>query len=163
MQKQYVRMFIVLLIILSLAGCTPFRRPTPTPQTPTPTPGVPGTETTPPGQMQEQLPTADRVTRIVNAMSEVKMSSALIIGNVALVGVDLRDKLSGDQENRLKEQISTDTKRQIPELAEVWVTSDPDLLTRIRDLAARISRGEPVTGLFDEIDTIVKKLQPQAR
>lgn len=94
-------------------------------------------------------------------MPEVKTSYALVVGNVAMVGVDMRDKLSADKENALKTRISADTKRQMPELAEVWVTSDPDLVKRIRDLAGRISRGEPITGLFEEISIIAKKLQPK--
>ncbi|HBK84837.1 MAG TPA: hypothetical protein DDZ53_02255 [Firmicutes bacterium] len=153
MRKQFIFSLVVMLIIASLAGCMPFRRPTPTP---TPTNPI-----TPTPQSTVQPTAADRVIKIVNAMPEVKTSYALVVGNVAMVGVDLRDKLTADKENALKTRISADTKRQMPELAEVWVTSDPDLVTRIRNLASRISRGEPITGFFDEITNIAKKLQPK--
>lgn len=159
MQKRMIMFIVLALIVTSLAGCLPMRRPTPTP-TPTPTnPMTPGPTPTP--TPTAQATTADRVVRIVNAMPEVKTSYALVVGNVAMVGVDMRDKLSADKENALKTRISADTKRQMPELAEVWVTSDPDLVKRIRDLAGRISRGEPVTGFFEEISNIAKKLQPK--
>lgn len=159
MQKRLIMFIVLALIITSLAGCLPMRRPTPTP---TPTPTNPMTPVpTPTPTPTAQATTADRVVRIVNAMPEVKTSYALVVGNVAMVGVDMRDKLSADKENALKTRISADTKRQMPELAEVWVTSDPDLVKRIRDLAGRISRGEPVTGFFEEISIIAKKLQPK--
>lgn len=157
MKKKLIMPIVIALIIASLAGCMPLRRPTPTP-TPAPTPINP---MTPAPQGNVQATTADRVVKLVNAMPEVKSSYALVVGNVAMVGVDLRDKLTADRENVLKTRISADTKRQMPELAEVWVTSDPDLVTRIRDLAGRIGRGEPVTGFFDEISNIAKKLQPK--
>ncbi len=154
MRKRLVQMTVILLILASLAGCMPMRRPTPTP-TPN-TPVVPQ-----PDQQNVQATVADRVVKLVNAMPEVKASYALVVGNVAMVGVDLRDRLSGDKENELKSRISAETKKQLPELVQVWVTADPDLVTRIRDLAGRISRGEPITGFFDEITEIAKKLQPQ--
>ncbi len=154
MRKKLIRLTVLALVIASLAGCMPMRRPAPTP--------TPNTPVAPqPDQQNVQATVADRVVKLVNAMPEVKSSYALVVGNVAMVGVDLRDQLSGDKENELKSRISANTKKEIPELAEVWVTSDPDLVTRIRDLAGRISRGEPITGFFDEITNIAKKLQPQ--
>lgn len=167
MQKKLIKLIVAAVmvsILLNLAGCMPMRRPAPTPA---PTPTNPENQLDPrntaPGQNQNvQATTADRVVRLVNAMPEVKGSYALVVGNVAMVGVDMRDRLSGDKENELKDRISAETKRQMPELAEVWVTADPDLVTRIRDLASRIGHGEPITGFFEEISEIAKKLQPQA-
>lgn len=161
MQKKFIGIFIVLLIMASLAGCMPVRRPAPTP-TPAPGPAPVPTEprTAKPEQVQGGM--ATRVTKLVDAMPEVKSSSALVVGNVAMVGVDLRDKLTAAKEDTLKTKISADTKKQMPELAQVWITSDPDLFTRIRDLARRIEQGEPITGFFDEISTIGKKLQPKS-
>lgn len=156
MQKKLIKFIVIMLVLTSLAGCMPFRRPAPTPSpspTPSPTPITP--------DQNVQATSADRVVKIINAMDNVKGSYAVVIGNVAMVGVDLRDNLSGDQENELKTRISAETKRQLPELSEVWITADPDLVTRIRDLAERIGRGEPITGFFDEISNIAKKLQPQ--
>lgn len=95
-------------------------------------------------------------------MAEVKGSYAVVLGNVAMVGVDLRDRMDGDQENALKTRISSEVKRQMPTLAEVWVSADPDLVVRIRDLAARISRGEPISGFMDEITQLLQKLQPKS-
>ncbi len=156
MHKRLVQATAVVLIVASLTGCMPFRRPAPTP---TPTPDTPMAPQ--PEQQNVQATVADRIMKLVNAMPEVKASYALVVGNVAMVGVDLRDRLSGDKENELKSRISAETKKQFPELAEVWVTADPDLVTRIRELAGRISRGEPITGFFDQITEIAKKLQPQ--
>ncbi|NLW17069.1 MAG: hypothetical protein GX033_05410, partial [Firmicutes bacterium] len=130
MRKKLIRLTVLALVIASLAGCMPMRRPAPTP--------TPNTPVAPqPDQQNVQATVADRVVKLVNAMPEVKSSYALVVGNVAMVGVDLRDQLSGDKENELKSRISANTKKEIPELAEVWVTSDPDLVTRIRDLAGR--------------------------
>ena len=161
MKKRWTLLIVTVLIIASLAGCTAYRRPTPTPTpTPTPDPEAPEMPMTPAPQTAQPT-TADRVVKVVNSMAEVKSSYAVVVGNVAMVGVDLRDKLTTSQEESLKNRISSETKRQMPELAEVWVTSDPDLVKSIRDLAARISRGEPISGFFDEITQIMRKLEPE--
>jgi YhcN/YlaJ family sporulation lipoprotein len=165
MRNKLIKLLVIAVVfsmLIGLPACMPMRRPAPTPA---PTPTNPenqlGQQNMTPGQNAQSTTAADRVVRLVNAMPEVKGSYALVVGNVAMVGVDMRDKLSGDKENELKDRISADTKRQMPELAEVWVTADPDLVTRIRDLAGRIARGEPITGFFEEISNIAKKLQPK--
>ena len=167
LQRKLILVMVVGMLGLALSGCMPLRRPVtptppntpdttaPNPQLPNqPAPSTPGT--TPTGG------TADRIITLLNAMPEVQNSYALTIGNVAFVGVDLKDNVSADAENKLKDKISNDVKREQPELAEVWVTGDPDLVTRIRDLSERITRGEPITGFFTEIEAIAKKLQPQS-
>ncbi len=153
MRNKWLLILAFTLVLTSITGCAVYRRPTPN------TPSVPN-PATPNNQVQPTV--ADQIIQQVNAMPQVKGSYAVVLGNVAMVGIDLRDRLSGEQENALKTRISTEVKQKMPALAEVWVSADPDLVVRIRDLAARIGRGEPVSGFMDQITALFKKLQPKS-
>jgi YhcN/YlaJ family sporulation lipoprotein len=157
MKKRMLLLLVLLLVLASMAGCAVYRRPAPN----QPTQPGPTTPMVPPNA-QAQPSVADEIVRIVNAMQGVKGSYAVVLGNVAMVGVDLKDRLSGEQEDQLKTRIATEVERQIPNLAEVWVSADPDLVVRIRSLADRIARGEPISGFMDEVTELLQKLQPEA-
>lgn len=150
MWRKLAFFVLLALLISSFSGCASFRRPAPGPAVPQVTPGN-----------QVQPTVADQIVQMVNKMTGVKASYAVVIGNLAMIGVDLKDRLNADQENQLKDRIAAEVKAKMPQLAEVWVTADPDLVVRIRDLAARIARGEPISGFFDEVNNLIQKLRPQ--
>ncbi len=156
MKKRLLLLLVLVLVLSSMAGCAIYRRPAPNQQG-QPAPNAPAV----PPNAQVQPSIADQIVRTVNAIEGVKGSYAVVLGNVAMVGVDLKDRLSGEQERELKTRVADEVERQIPNLAEVWVSADPDLVVRIRGLAERIARGEPISGFMDEITELLQKLQPQ--
>ncbi|MGI6343934.1 MAG: YhcN/YlaJ family sporulation lipoprotein [Bacillota bacterium] len=158
LKKKLSVILVLALVMFTLSGCTLYRRPDARQQQTMPGPNQPTpiTPTTP-----ARTTSADQIVRMVNSREEVKNSYAVVLGNVAIVGVDMNDRISGDRENRLKDDISAQVEKEMPELAEVWVTADPDLVVRVRDLARRIERGEPISGFLDEVGELLKKLRPQ--
>ncbi|NGY89517.1 hypothetical protein F3K44_01920 [Bacillus megaterium] len=50
-----------------------------------------------------------------------------------------------------------------PDIRDVFVSSNPDFVERMRDYGNRINEGAPVKGLFEEFTETVRRVFPNAR
>jgi len=99
---------------------------------------------------------ADRVA----GLAEVERATCIINRETAMIGVQFRNQYKGRLTDRIKRRIEDTAMAADPRIRRVVVTSDPDIVARIRDVFENVGRGRPLSGLKREIDEIFNRIQP---
>ena len=103
---------------------------------------------------------ANFIAKKVTDLNEVDKASALITGDTALVGVEIKNNIKGQMTTDLKRRIETTVKNTDSRIKNVAVTADPNLSTRIRDMVFDIENGKPLSGFAVEIKEILRRITP---
>lgn len=163
-EKPAVLAIVLLIGLLTVTGCNALRKPVPenTPETQVPAPSELSREPMPTDSKE-----VDRMaTELANAagrVSGVNGATVVIAGTTAFVGVDQKAGLEEKETERIKREVSNEVKAAEPRLTAVHVSSDPDTVTRLRQIAKGIADGEPVSAFDQELAEIVKRISPTAR
>lgn len=102
---------------------------------------------------------ADRVA----ALEEVERANVIVTDQNAYVAVVLRDNVKGEVTNKLENKIADEVRATDPNIRNVFVSSNPDFVNRMKDYADKLNKGEPVTGLVEEFNEMVRRAFPNAR
>lgn len=154
----------VLIVGLMLsAGCNIARKPVPQNQ-----PNVINQTPAPPAQ--EPMPTSPaEVSKMASDLSGVaarvpgvNSATVVITGTTAYVGVDQKAGLEKSETDRIKRDVSDEVKKAETRLTAVFVSSDPDIVTRLRRIADGVAAGQPISSFADELTEIAKRLSPTA-
>jgi YhcN/YlaJ family sporulation lipoprotein len=154
-----IKMLPVLVSVLIMgmmltAGCGAAKKPVPQNQ--------------PNGIAQSPMPTSPaEVSKIASDLSGVaakvpgvNSATVVITGTTAYVGVDQKAGLEKSATDRIKRDVSDEVKKAEPRLTAVFVSSDPDIVTRLRRIADGVAAGQPVSSFADELTEIAKRLSP---
>lgn len=163
-RKKTILAGMLVLGVMLATGCTALQKPAP--QNP---PGVQVPETAAPSQ--EPMPTDpaevnNMVTKLTDTAARVpgvNRSTVVIAGTTAYVGVDEKAGLEKGETERIKRDVSNEVKKAEPRLTAVYVSSDPDMTTRLRRIADGIAAGQPVSAFDNELAEIAKRLSPTSR
>ncbi|QNO13463.1 YhcN/YlaJ family sporulation lipoprotein [Alkalicella caledoniensis] len=176
---------------------SPAPAPTPNvpgPQTPDmqPVPGQPGTQQVPqqnpnwnapgttPGLPNQNVPNndqagltqgtqvAERIADMVTDMEDVERATAVVMGNVAIIGVRMdggnAQPRRGNRDNagqrEMEQEISRNVENEMNEINEAIVTTDPQIIERVENMSRNIAQGRPITDNFDELAEIVRRMAP---
>lgn len=154
-RKRIPYLLGVLLVVTMLAGCTAAKKPVP-PQ-PGPSPQVN------PGQNRTAAETRDisaDVNQAAESVAGVERAYSVVVGNTALVGFDME---ANKQEEGIK-QVKDSVARKVQadsRIVRAYVSSDPDVTSRIREIYDNIQKGRPVTDYLDEIGEIIQRMTPK--
>lgn len=82
---------------------------------------------------------------------------------VVMVGINLSQTVGQDTNkvNSIKEQIKTKIKADNNNVREVLVTTNPDLIKKLQDVAAGIIQGQPVQNYAQDINELDQNLRTQ--
>jgi len=107
---------------------------------------------------------ADRLT---NKAVEVKgVRSATVVVQPAnnrytvLVGLTLNSEVKEDQTEAIKKEVSEKLSKTDKRIDRVLVTTNPDLVRRIEDIARGILGGKPVQSFAEEITEVTRRIVP---
>lgn len=103
---------------------------------------------------------ANRIADRIEKLNEVNSASVLISGETAIVGVDMKANVQGQLTKNLKQKIERIVKNTDDDIENVSITADPDLFTRITDIADDIMDGKPVSGFASQIEEILRRITP---
>lgn len=81
----------------------------------------------------------------------------------AYVGLELKTGVRGEETKQVKMNVEKRLKSAEPRLHSVNVTSDPDLVKRIQDIAAGIGKGKPITTFASELKELGRRITPTTR
>lgn len=147
-----------------LSGCSALKKPAPqNPPTEQPT--------APTAPSQQPMPTdSGELNNISNKISSAAMkvrgvntATTVIAGTIAYVGVDQKAGTEKSETDRIKREVSDMAKQAEPRLTNVYVSSDPDTITRIKRVAEGIAAGQPVSAFDSELAEIVKRMSPTSK
>lgn len=104
----------------------------------------------------------DRIIREVEDVKDVRRAAVVITERMALVGIDLTSGTKGTLNSQIKREVEDAVKRADRDITRVSVTADPDIFTRIENIAKDIGKGRPLSGFGTEIQEIIKRITPGA-
>ncbi|WP_353856290.1 YhcN/YlaJ family sporulation lipoprotein [Bacillus sp. Bos-x628] len=111
----------------------------------------------------QKVKVADKASKLVANMSEVKTAHVLVTGKNAFVAVMLEGNKSGNVTDELKKKISDKVKSTDQQIDNVYVSANPDFVDRMKGYVKRIRSGEPISGLFDEFTETVRRVFPESK
>lgn len=171
MKRQLFLIFIVSLLVLSLAaGCAPQQRPMPetkpAPQQrsePLPnTPKGPGNRV-PNADSQEDAKRAEVLVDRIEDLEGIEDATVIISGSTAYVGVDMEADMQDRMTDAMKQRVTDRAKKSDMMLTRVYVSADSDTVTRLRNYARDIEDGKPISGIIRQIDEMFRRPAPTVR
>lgn len=150
---------------LLLSACMSSNKPPANQAAPQPNQQVPHTQrvqqTAPePAYNQSSQATADRLVQLATRVKKVHGATAVVIGKYAVVGIDVDAHLDRPEVGVIKYTVAEALKED-PQGANAVVTADVDIVQRLKEMAADIRRGHPVSGFAEELADIVGRIIPQ--
>lgn len=112
---------------------------------------------------QPRLEVADKAADRIAKLDEVDSAIVIVTNRNAYVAVVLRDGTKGEVTDRLEKKIADQVRATDPDIRDVFVSSNPDFVERMRDYGNRINEGAPVKGLFEEFTETIRRVFPNAR
>lgn len=160
------RIAMILSLTLLLAACNTENNPPANQGAPQPNQQAPQTQRvqqTAPSPQHNPSPqaTADRLVQLASKVPNVNDATAVVIGRWAVVGIDVDAQLDRPEVGVIKYSVA-EALREDPQGAQAVVTADPDIVQRLREMAADIRQGRPVAGFAEELADIVGRIIPQA-
>lgn len=155
--KPIVLTFLVIFTLLIGVSCTPQKKPLPPNR-------VMPRENQDTRQIAPQTPvksTADDVARQAAKIDGVDNAYVVITGNTALIGLDLKSDITGEKTKNIKNQVANIAKGS-KGITNAQVTSNPDLVGRIKDVAGGISKGRPLSEFTDQVKEILNRIKAES-
>ncbi len=97
---------------------------------------------------------------LATGVANVKDATAVVIGNYALVGIDVNSNLERSEVGSIKYSVAESLKND-PHGAKAIVIADPDLTARLKEISDDIKNGQPITGIMNELADISGRLIPE--
>nr|WP_289037582.1 YhcN/YlaJ family sporulation lipoprotein [uncultured Allobacillus sp.] len=121
------------------------------------------------GNQQNNFEMAEGIAqRIVNNVDGVEDANVMTDGQNAYVAVELEDNrdTNGNENDigqDLNDQISDVVQTSSNQIDDVYITANPDFAGSLNDYADSIENGEPVEGLFEEMNDMIQRVFPDRR
>lgn len=103
---------------------------------------------------------AKNLVQLASSVENVNDATALVVGNVAIVGIDVNSKIDRSRVGTIKYSVAESLKHD-PHGANAIVIADPDTNVRLREMANEIQQGRPISGIMNELSAIIGRLMPE--
>lgn len=103
---------------------------------------------------------AKRLVTLANDVPGVRGATAIVAGDYAVVGIDVDKDLDRSRVGTIKYSVAQALKND-PYGANAAVTSDPDIVQRLKNMGNKIRRGQPLSGVANELAAIVERIVPE--
>lgn len=97
---------------------------------------------------------------LAQSVPGVEKAHAVVLGNNAVVGIDVDAKLDRSRVGTIKYSVA-EAFHKDPYGINALVTADMDLTQRINELGADMKEGKPVSGMMEELADIMGRIIPQ--
>jgi len=104
--------------------------------------------------------TEARLEQLAEGIREVKHANCVILGNTAIVGIDVGGDLDRSRVGTIKYAVAEALKKD-PVGINAIVTADMDLNARLQEIKQDIANGRPIQGIAEELADIVGRIIPQ--
>lgn len=153
--KVMVMAVAIILGIMLSAGCSAYKKPAPQGQ-----PNMQVPQQPMPTGAEELNAIVSRLTSAAKSVPGVNRATVVLAGTTAYVGIDEKAGLEKGETDRIKRNVSSEMKKSEPRLTAVYVSSDPDIITRLQRIAGGVAAGQPVSSFAAELTEIANRLSP---
>jgi YhcN/YlaJ family sporulation lipoprotein len=170
---------LILSFSLALSGCSTSKKPAPKPAPPakmtprpqTPTPQVPTPEkdrnpVTPAPNRKPATPAHTLASKLAQAAEEVegvKAATVVVTGSTVMIGLETEPGIEDEQTQKIKNKVVEEVKRADNSIKTVSITTDPNLITRLKKIAQGIKDGKPISSFTDELAEITRRMTPKTK
>ena len=169
--KRFVALLVIItsILVLTLSGCSISRKPAPKPSQPqqdrniqTPLPRRdPGVDIAPRENKREQT-LASKLARTAESVDGVKAATVVVSGSTAFVGLEVESDVDKSEVDKVKADTVEVVKRTDSSIKAVNVTTDPNLITRLKKIAQGIEKGKPVSSFAEELEELARRISPKS-
>jgi YhcN/YlaJ family sporulation lipoprotein len=103
---------------------------------------------------------AKHLVELAVGVPKVRDATAVVLGNYAIVGIDVDQNLERSQVGSIKYSVAESLKND-PHGARSVVVADPDLYARLKEVADDIQNGKPISGIMNELSDISGRIMPE--
>ncbi|WP_102347072.1 YhcN/YlaJ family sporulation lipoprotein [Bacillus sp. Marseille-P3661] len=103
---------------------------------------------------------AEHLVELTTSVPNVKDATAVVVGNYAVVGIDVEDDLDRSRVGSIKYSVA-EILQHDPHGANAVVVADPDAVTRLKEMNKQIKDGHPVEGIMEELAGLIGRIIPQ--
>ena len=103
---------------------------------------------------------AKRLTDLAVQVPQVNDATAIVLGNYAIVGIDVDKDIDRSQVGTIKYSVG-EALQNDPYGAKATIVADPDMNERIKEAAADIQNGHPIRGILNELSDITSRIIPE--
>lgn len=110
-----------------------------------------------------RMPNNQRILHLKTLAKQVEGvedASCVILGNTAVVGIDVDGELERARVGTIKYAVA-EALRKDPEGVDSIVTADADVTERIKEIGEHIRQGHPISGFASELADMVGRIIPQ--
>lgn len=100
------------------------------------------------------------LVKLANEISGVNDATAVVLGNFAVVGIDVNSELDRNKVESIKYSVAESLMHD-PHGANAVVIADADTNHRLREMGREIQEGRPIIGILDELAAIVGRVVPE--
>ena len=167
--KSLITGLVVLVaLLIMVSGCSVARKPAspganapdtrsaPAPTTPAPTGSLPTT----PAEVDRL---AARLASEAQKVSGVKKATVVLSGNTVIVGLEIKPNIEEKQTTAIKREVVRRIKEADKRIRTVEVTTNPNIITRIKRIAEGIGQGRPISAFGREVEEILRRVVPQGK
>lgn len=109
---------------------------------------------------EESEEKAQRLAKLAEGIPEVNDATAIVIGNFAVIGIDVNQNLERSEVGSIKYSVAESMKHD-PNGANAMVLADPDLTARLKEVAEDFRNGQPIQGIMNELADITGRIIPE--
>ncbi|WP_058485636.1 YhcN/YlaJ family sporulation lipoprotein [Defluviitalea phaphyphila] len=103
---------------------------------------------------------ASNIAKVINNFEQVDDTTVIIVGNTALIGIDLISGISEEEIGEIKKLIEEKTFLTDTSLKNVSITTSEEMVKRIKEIAKNLREDRKEEGLVDEINSIIRRITP---
>ncbi|MBS4177260.1 YhcN/YlaJ family sporulation lipoprotein [Lederbergia citrea] len=102
---------------------------------------------------------AQYLADLAGDIPNVRNATGLVIGNIAIVGIDVDPNVDRSKVGTIKYAVS-ESLRHDPQGVGAMVVADPDVNARLIEMRREISAGKPIQGIMNELSAMIGRLMP---
>lgn len=103
---------------------------------------------------------AERLERLAESVQGVNGAACIVLGNVAIVGIDVDGSLDRGRVGTVKYAVAEALSKD-PAGVRALVTADLDIASRLRAIRDSAAKGRPIRGLAEQFAELVGRIMPQ--
>ena len=163
--KRFLSSLLILLTVFSLAlgGCSVSRKPAPKPAPPSRVTPAPTRTPAPKPAAPTAHALATKLASAAEKVEGVKWATVVVSGSTAFVGLEIKPGIEAKKTNEIKSKVADAVKRADARIKAVNVTTDPNLVTRLKKIAEGIRAGKPISSFTRELTEITRRMVPKGK
>ncbi len=104
---------------------------------------------------------ANHLAKLATQINGVQHATVIVLGNYVVVGLTIDPTLNRHKTGNIKYDVANVIKGD-PNGANAFVTSDPNLVQRLKDIRVEILDGKPIQGILQQLALVVERIMPDA-